>query len=59
MYIPIDRDNIAVGQPSLGSVNWAQKGEELGFKVTQGFQKSHLPPMDKNPPFKVFHIFLP
>ena len=38
MYIPIDRDNIAVGQQSQGSVNWAQKGEEQGFKVTQGFQ---------------------
>ena len=28
--------------PSQGSVNWTQKGEERGLKVTQGFQKSHF-----------------
>ena len=49
MYIPIDRDDIAVGQPSQGSVNWTQKGEEQGFKVTQGFQQSHFSSVDEIP----------
>ena len=45
MYIPIDRDNIAMWAALVGLCELAQKGRNGGLEVTQGLQKSHFTPI--------------